>query len=63
MKIKSVNPYTEEVMSEFELMTLKDAGMDDTAAMAVNARMVNGGQSCIASKLFIVVDEAVVVKK
>ena len=37
-------------------IVLKDADIDLTVQMAVKARMLNNGQSCIAAKRFIVVD-------
>jgi succinate-semialdehyde dehydrogenase/glutarate-semialdehyde dehydrogenase len=38
-------------------VVLEDADLDAAAAVAATARMVNGGQSCIAGKRFIVVTE------
>src|SRR5690606_34933879 len=35
----------------------EDADMDETVKTAVNARMMNTGQSCIAAKRFILVEE------
>jgi succinate-semialdehyde dehydrogenase/glutarate-semialdehyde dehydrogenase len=36
---------------------LKDAELESSAEICVNARLINGGQSCIAAKRFIVVEE------
>ncbi|MFB1063246.1 NAD-dependent succinate-semialdehyde dehydrogenase [Natrinema sp. H-ect4] len=38
-------------------VVLEDAPMDETVETAVQARLINNGQSCIAAKRFIVVDE------
>lgn len=38
-------------------MVWKDADLEDTVKTAVNARMLNSGQSCIAAKRFIVEEE------
>ena len=40
-------------------IVLEDANIDAAAKVAATARMVNGGQSCIAGKRFIVVKEVV----
>jgi succinate-semialdehyde dehydrogenase/glutarate-semialdehyde dehydrogenase len=37
-------------------LVLEDADLEQAAAVATKARLVNGGQSCIAGKRFIVVD-------
>jgi succinate-semialdehyde dehydrogenase/glutarate-semialdehyde dehydrogenase len=36
---------------------LEDADLESAAETCVNARLINGGQSCIAAKRFIIVDE------
>jgi len=38
-------------------VVLEDAPMDETVETAVQARLINNGQSCIAAKRFIVVDD------
>jgi len=38
-------------------VVLDDAPLDETCRMAAEARLVNSGQSCIAAKRFIVVDD------
>ena len=38
-------------------IVMDDADIEKAARMAANARMVNGGQSCIAAKRFIVMDK------
>ncbi|WP_408960134.1 NAD-dependent succinate-semialdehyde dehydrogenase [Natrinema sp. 74] len=38
-------------------VVLEDAPMDETVETAVQARLINNGQSCIAAKRFVVVDE------
>ncbi|AEH37275.1 NAD-dependent succinate-semialdehyde dehydrogenase [Halopiger xanaduensis] len=38
-------------------VVLEDAPMDETVETAAQARLINNGQSCIAAKRFIVVDE------
>ncbi|NUC72844.1 NAD-dependent succinate-semialdehyde dehydrogenase [Haloterrigena sp. SYSU A558-1] len=38
-------------------VVLEDAPMDKTVETAVQARLINNGQSCIAAKRFVVVDE------
>jgi len=37
-------------------VTLEDADLEEASSVAVTARMINNGQSCIAAKRFIVVD-------
>ena len=39
-------------------VVLEDADLDATVATCVSSRLINGGQSCIAAKRFIVVDAA-----
>jgi succinate-semialdehyde dehydrogenase/glutarate-semialdehyde dehydrogenase len=38
-------------------LILEDADLEPAAATCVTARLINGGQSCIAAKRFIIVDE------
>lgn len=38
-------------------VVLEDANLEMTAEICVNARLINGGQSCIAAKRFIIVEE------
>jgi succinate-semialdehyde dehydrogenase/glutarate-semialdehyde dehydrogenase len=37
-------------------LVLEDADLEQTAATCVNSRLINGGQSCIAAKRFIIVE-------
>lgn len=38
-------------------LILEDADLESAAEICVNARLINGGQSCIAAKRFIIVEE------